>query len=382
MKSKRTLSSVKREKTQVVKQYKLKNTAKDTLQTSEDRFQSLFELAPDAIYTLSNKGIFTDLNPAFEEITGFSSQFWIGKSYKDLIYKEDLKIAKKVLTKQTGNESFSPHEFRILTKSGQVILCEFRSKTRQKDGKNAGMLGIFRDVTQRKQEERERDYMLGIASHELKTPLATIKAFSQILKKRLEKENGKKEHIRYIDRIDQHVNRLTKLIGDMLDVNRIRAGKIELKEDIFDFDELVEDVVLDLQTLVESHIITVKGKTNTYIQADKDRISRVLLNLLSNAVKYSPKADSVILKLSSTKKEVHVQIIDFGIGIPDNMKHRVFEPFTHITSKTRGSIPSVGLGLYISLQLVKSHGGSLWFDTEVGKGSTFHVTLPIKSNVT
>lgn len=365
-------------KAQAVRELQSRQLAQEELKISEERFRGLFELAPDAIYNISNAGKFIQLNPAFERITGFSIDEWVGRSYKELIFKEDLKRARAVFSPSDGIESYTPYELRVKTKSGQLIVCEFRSKTREKRGRTIGTLGIFRDISLRKQEEKERNYMLGIASHELKTPLATIKAFSQILKKRLQKEEGQDEKIKYVDRIDQHVNRLTKLIGDMLDITRIRAGKIELKEDIFDIDELISDVVSDLQTTVESHKLRVKGKADTYIQADKDRISRVLLNLLSNAVKYSPKANEVIVTIHSTKKTVGIDITDFGIGIPNNMKERVFEPFTHIQTKTRGSIPSVGLGLYISSQLTRSHGGKIWFETEVGKGSTFHIQLPIK----
>ena len=347
------------------------------LKRSEERFRSLVELAPDAIYSLSKEGFFTELNPAFKRITGWSFQKWIGRSFRDIVHKNDLEKAEEEFRKGLMGHTSSPYELRIKTKSGNYIVCEFRSKPRIKDGEVIGKLGIFRDVTTRKQEERERDYMLGIASHELKTPLATIKAFSQILKKRLVNNDQDTQYIQYVDRIDQHTDKLTKLIGDMLDLTRIRAGRVELKDDIFAFDEMISEILSDMQETVTSHTIELQGKTGTYIQADKERISRVILNVLSNAIKYSPRADKVIVSLKASRSSITVQVKDFGIGIPDETRDSVFEPFTHIVSNTRGKIPSVGLGLYISSQLVKLQGGRIWFESMVGKGTTFYVQLPI-----
>lgn len=350
--------------------------AEEELQKSKERFRTLFELAPDVIYSVDDYGNFVELNEAFERTTGFRRAEWIGKSYKDLTHPGDLEFARKKFEEGIGGKSSEPYELRVRTITGKYIVAEFRSKPRKVDDKIEGKLGIFRDITERKHEERQRNYMLGIASHELRTPLASIKVFIQILQKKFT-NTGNEEYLPYLTKIDGQIGKLTKIISDLLDIERIRAGKLEVVFEIFDFDELVKETVDELQPNYQ-HRLIIKGKTGRHIQGDRARIGRVITNLLTNAVKYSPEKKRVLLSLTARPKNVTLSIQDFGIGISKENIDKIFEPFYHANSDDKKKIPSVGLGLYISSEIVNVHNGKIWVESKVGKGSTFYITLPIK----
>lgn len=221
--------------------------------------------------------------------------------------------------------------------------------------------------------------MLGIASHEFKTPLASIKIFTQILQKQL-RHTRSKQYLLYLAKIDHQINKLTKMVSDLLDIERIKAGRLEVLREIFEFDEMVKETIEELQPAFGTHKIVLQGKANRYIMGDKGRISRVLINLISNAVKYSPGKNRVIISVSSTSRSVTVGVQDFGIGIPPEQKDKIFEPFSKASSSDNKKIPTTGLGLYISSELVKVHGGKIWVESTQSKGSTFYITLPLKSS--
>lgn len=353
--------------------------AEEELQRSNERFRTLFELAPDVIYSVDDDGNFAELNEAFEKVTGFRRVEWIGKNYRDLTHPDDLALAKKKFKEGIGGRVSKPYVLRIRTSTGRYIFAEFISKPRKLGGKIEGKLGIFRDITERKHEELQRNYMLGIASHELRTPLASIKVFNQILERKFITQK-QKEYLPYIKKIDGQIGKLTKLISDLLDIERIRAGRLEVISEIFDFDALVYEVVEELQPNY-SHKLIVKGKAGKYMQGDRGRIGRVITNLITNAVKYSPGKKKVIISLNSSAKSINISIKDFGIGIPKENIDKIFEPFYHSNSEDKKKIPSVGLGLYISSELANVHKGKIWVESEVGKGSTFFLTLPIKPNL-
>lgn len=350
--------------------------AEDLLQKSEERFRALFELAPDVIYSISGNGQFTELNEVFEKITGFKRADWIGKSYKELTHPDDVPFAQKKFEEGIKGNTSEAYELRIKTSLGKYITAEFRSKPRNIDGKVDGKLGIFRDITERKREEKQQNYMLGIASHELRTPLASMKVSTQIMKKKF--ANTKNEiYLTYVEKIENQINKLTKLISDLLDIERIKAGKLEVIYEIFYFDKLAKEIVDELQSNYQ-HKFIIKGQTGRYIKADRGRIGRILTNLLTNAVKYSPGKKKVIITLSSNIKSVTVCIRDFGIGIPKTNLEKIFEPFYQANTDDKKKIPSIGLGLYISSELAGVHNGKIWVESESGQGSSFYLNLPIK----
>lgn len=342
------------------------------LKSREERYKKLIDLAPDVIYTIDKKGIITGLNRSFKKMTGWDTSKWIGKSYKEIVAEGDIKKAEEKFTEAFKKGSAGPYELTLLTRYGRKIIAEFRSRVIDDGRGKSEKIGIFRDITQRKKEEEYNASLMGIVSHELKTPLAVISVLLSSKKRRRGALN--KESIEHINKIDYQINKLTKLISSLLDVTKIRRGRLELSRKAFSIDRLVREVAKDMERTVENRKIILKGRSGKYVKADRDRMEEVFVNIISNALKYSAEDKDVIITIKSLKNRVSISIQDFGIGISKENLERIFEPFYRIERHIR--IPSTGLGLYISSEIVKAHNGEIKAYSSLGKGSTFVVILP------
>lgn len=226
-------------------------------------------------------------------------------------------------------------------------------------------------MTHHKELERRKDEFISIASHEFKTPLTTIKIFTQILMQYLA---GDKKTSGYLIKVNNQVDQLTNLVNDMLDVSRIQSGKLALQKEEFNLYKLIKEAVEDIQDTTEQQIILTGQQVK--IVADKFRINQVIINLLSNAVKYSSRTNPVKVNLSSQKDFISVSVADSGIGIRKSNQKKIFEPFFQSENKMRPSASGLGLGLYISKEIIQRHGGKISVDSATGKGSTFTFNLP------
>jgi two-component system CheB/CheR fusion protein len=238
-----------------------------------------------------------------------------------------------------------------------------------------GVVVSHMDITERKRVERQKDDFVGIASHELKTPVTSLKAYAQVLQSRF-KKGGDRRSADLLEKMNLQLDRLTDLITDLLDVTKIEAGKLVFHEATYDFDTLVNEVVEETQRTTDKHRIVVRGSVGRPVFGDRERVGQVLVNLLSNALKYSPHSETVIVELKPEKTQFTVNVQDFGVGIPGDNKERVFGRFVRISGPHRDTFPGLGLGLYITKQLVTRMGGSISVESVEGKGSTFSFTLP------
>ncbi|HYD35220.1 MAG TPA: PAS domain S-box protein [Vitreimonas sp.] len=221
-----------------------------------------------------------------------------------------------------------------------------------------------------------RDEFISIASHELKTPLTSIKAFVQLLQKRFRNSNDLKSQS-FIEKVHVQIDKLTQLVTDLLDVTKIQAGKLSYNIVSFDIGELVKTVCADFQDTIDTHTITCQV-LSVQVEADKDKITQVLTNFLSNAVKYSPNAKAIEVIVSTKSQHVRVAVKDHGIGIAKEHLPKVFERFFRAGDKEAGTMSSLGLGLYISSEIIKDHDGKIGVLSAKGKGSTFYFELPLK----
>lgn len=221
-----------------------------------------------------------------------------------------------------------------------------------------------------------RDDFISVASHELKTPITSVKMFTQILRKHSE-QIGDLKAVTHLSKMDKQLNKLTELIYDLLNVSKIQAGRMEFREELFEFDEAVKEIVDILQQSETKHKIQIQGHASKKVRGDQERIGQVINNLISNAIKYSPKSDKVIIKIRSDKDNVYAAVQDFGIGMQEAHLSRIFERFYRVYDTTDKTFPGLGIGLYISSEIVKRHGGKFWVDSSIGKGSTFHFSIPI-----
>jgi PAS domain S-box-containing protein len=219
----------------------------------------------------------------------------------------------------------------------------------------------------------KKDEFIGLASHELKTPLTSISGYLQILSRLNIGDKGQ----RFVDKTIQQVKKLTGLVSDLLDVSKIEAGKLQLKQEEFDITTVVKDAIELIQYSTDKYHINLHSDINgCMIYADSQRIEQVIINLLTNAIKYSPGADKVEVFISNSETEVKIGVQDFGLGIaPDKLKH-VFSRFYRIDDVSP-NISGLGIGLYLSHEIISRHNGKLWVESEPGRGSIFWFTLPV-----
>jgi PAS domain S-box-containing protein len=283
-------------------------------------------------------------------------------------------LLEKILPNKTFFQDFEiEHDFPEIGK--RIVLLNAR-KIIQKNHNVPMILLAIEDVTEKKHIEQQKDDFISIASHELKTPVTSMKAYTQLLQKHPLITNDKKASF-MLAKMDSQMNRLTELVASFMNVYKMRTGKLRLKKERFQLEELISEVVANFQYTISSHIVERTDATKVKVYADKARIHQVLVNLISNAIKYSPEADKVIVSQKPEVGKVTVSVQDFGMGIPKEEQKRIYERFFRAKGKKEGDIPGLGLGLFISTEIVKQHGGELWVNSTEGKGSTFFFTLPI-----
>lgn len=237
-------------------------------------------------------------------------------------------------------------------------------------------------VSERTMYERKKDEFISVASHELKTPITSIKTFTQTLQVMFERK-GDKQSSAHMSRMNRQIDRLNRLVVKLLDLTRIQEGRITLQKEKFNIGSLMREIVEEVSETTH-HKIEIKGDTRLNIIADRDRIGRVLTNLLSNAADYSPKADKIVVRLKKKDGELSIAVRDFGIGIAKEDLGHVFNRFYRAenanSTKNPARTDKLGLGLYIAKEIVSLHGGKLWVKSNQGtrSGSTFYLTLPLK----
>lgn len=244
------------------------------------------------------------------------------------------------------------------------------------EGEIYAILHAAIDVTKQVHLQKQKDEFLGIASHELKTPVTSIKAYAQVLERMIRNEGDEKK-ANMVRKMDLQLNRLTGLIGDLLDVTKIQSGKMTHNPVRFDFDLQIQEIIEEMQHTTMQHQIRFELKTNSIVNADKERIGQVITNFLSNAIKYSTDSQHINVKSYKQNNELILSVQDYGIGISKDLQHLIFDQFYRVDGNLQHTYPGLGLGLYISSEIIKNEGGRIWIDSDEGKGSTFCFALKV-----
>lgn len=240
------------------------------------------------------------------------------------------------------------------------------------------ILIAIEDITEKKEIDRRKDDFLSIASHELKTPLTTIKGFVQLLE-RMIPEGSSEKFVATLQKVSSNVDRLNNLIVELLDTSKIQSGNIEIHKEPFDIDRLIRDTIDGLTLASPTHSINVKSDTGADVLGDELQISQVINNLVSNAIKYSPGKTEIDVYCNRVGNFVKISVTDYGMGISQQDQLKIFERFFRVRDIQK-KFPGMGIGLYISHEIVANHEGTLWVESEIGFGSTFNFTLPILNN--
>lgn len=220
---------------------------------------------------------------------------------------------------------------------------------------------------------RRREEFTSMVVHEFHNPLSVIVGYGQMAHREAQEDKGIGPQV--IDKMLGQATRLKRLVEDLSDVSLIEAGKFQILKTRCDLTETTRDVVEQQQSTTARHVIISAAQKPILGNWDCERLSQALSNLINNAIKYSPDGGEINVRLAETGKEVTVSVSDQGIGIVPEDIPQLFQPFSKLYREQR--IKGTGLGLYITKAIVEAHGGRIWVESEIGKGSTFYFSLPI-----
>ena len=355
-----------------------RKTKEQIIKENEERFRALVQNSFDVITVFNKDGIITYQSGSIERVLGYPAKERLGKNIyeKSTVYPEDCKIEKELFQKclDTPNK-YILGEYRVMHADGSFRIMEGGVINLLNNSSVKGFIKNCRDVTERRSIEKQKEEFIGVASHELKTPVTSIKAYTQILHETLlEKKDFVSADL--LLRMDHQIDKLTTLIKDLLDVTKITEGKLVLKNEKFDLNDLVKEIVEEMQVTSKNHKIIKELGDIKLIIADKERTAQVIVNLISNAIKYSPMADKIIIKTFVEGEDVVIGVQDFGIGISKEMQGKLFNRFFRVLDESTSTFPGMGLGLFISTEIVKRQNGRIWVESTPNKGSTFCFTLP------
>ncbi len=330
---------------------------------------------PQIASTASPDGSATYFNQFFLDYSGFTDEEALLWGWEKLVNPEQLELFKKtwanclethedfgmeILLKRKSDDSFRWHLSRAV-----AILDD--------DSKVVSWVGAAVDIHDQKTKEQAKDEFIAIASHELKTPLTTAKAYIQLLGMGMKQTDNK--DLIFVEKAGASIDRLNDLISELLDVSKIQNGKLDLNISPFDFNAMIRGAVESIQYVSPDHELLISGNIDTTIKGDKDRLAQVVINLLSNAVKYSPKSNTVFIHMEQKKGAVTVSVKDTGIGIPRKSLEKIFERY-YREEQRAVHFQGLGIGLFISHEIIERHTGKIWAESELEKGSTFYFTIP------
>ncbi|TXT56384.1 MAG: Signal transduction histidine kinase [Promethearchaeota archaeon] len=374
--------------------------AERRLKESEEKFRKIAEQSILSIIILQEDRV-RYINKPFADLVGYSKEEikdWEPSEYKKLIHPEDRhSIVEQAKKKQDGEPNIKSHyRFRMIRKTGEIIWVENYSKTITYEGKSANFITLA-DITEKKKaeeiikeenkklkklDEMRREFV-NRASHELKTPLTSVHGAIQLLDKFYKKEFSEKSED-LLELAYRGTKRLKSLIYSLLDVSRLEADKFNLEKEEADLVKIINDCIEDLEYLIEDRKMNIEFdyEDKIYLMIDKIRIEQVIINLISNAVKNTPINGYIKIKVEKEDTAVQLSVKDNGIGLTEEEMKVLFKKFNKIERYDKNmeiSSEGTGLGLYISKEIVESHGGKIWARSEGRyKGSVFFVKLPLQ----
>lgn len=244
------------------------------------------------------------------------------------------------------------------------------------NGKLSHFSGLIIDVTEQKQDEMRKNDFIGMVSHELKTPLTSLSAYTQMLYNKA-RNNDDSFTAGALEKVNTQVKKMSTMINGFLNVSRLESGKIVLNKQEFRADELAQEMINDTLITAGSHSITLNYAEPIMVNADKDKIASVISNLLSNAIKYSPRGKSIQVACRRDGNMARFSVTDEGMGVKPHDIEKIFDRYYRVESSHTQTISGFGIGLYLCAEIVQRHDGRIWLESGIGKGSTFYFTLPV-----
>lgn len=320
----------------------------------------------DGFFALDREWRFTYANRAFEIYERKKRKEVMGKKIWEA-FPESFVAPNHYFSKyQEAVKNNRPLEFEEMTDNKWFEVRVFPDKY--------GLSVFYRDITDRKLFDERKDEFIRMASHELKTPITSLRLYGELLSEQLSDPEMKV----YADRLIDQADKLAKLVTEMLDLSRIQLGKLTFRKRPFDLVAATRDLIKPLATGRDTHRVELELKTRTApVRGDRERLRQVITNLIDNAIKYSPGKDQVIVTISREGQRVRLGVRDFGVGVDPAYKQRLFDRFYQATGSKESAFPGLGIGLYISKAIAEKHDGDIEVESELGKGATFSLILPL-----
>jgi PAS domain S-box-containing protein len=333
---------------------------------------------PDGLLVVNEEGEVELISPLVETFFNKKKEEIIGKNiFKISSDKVDLKLLFSILKNKKGIK----HVFRQEVQLAKDLFVEVTSSRFEFDKKN-GVLVILHNISREKLIERMKTEFVSIAAHQLRTPLSAIK---WSLKMILDGDVGKvtEEQKDLLDKTYLSNERMINLINDLLNVTRIEEGRFLYKPELTQIEELIDKVILELEGPINIKKAKVNFKKSlkplSLTKIDKEKMNLVIHNLLENALKYTISSKSIIdISLEQKKDDIIFKITDNGVGIPKDQQDRIFTKFFRGDNVVKLETEGSGLGLYTTKNIIESHGGKIWFESEENKGTTFYFSIPLK----
>jgi PAS domain S-box-containing protein len=356
-----------------------------TVRASEQRIASIIEATQDAFIGIDLRGRICDWNSAAEKMLGWRRDEALGRSLGELVLPERKREPARLTLKrfhETGQiDILGQHiESAMLARDGREIPVEL---TTGLAGAGGGVfLSLFlHDITERKEIARMKDEFVATVSHELRTPLTAISASLALLADGMAGELPADAR-GLVAVANASSGRLVRLIGDVLDIQKMEAGRMGFERAVQPLMPVAESAVASMQSVAAQAGVTLAcvaapGADALVAEVDRDRLAQVLTNLLSNAIKFSEPGTMVRTRLEAYGDCARLAVVDEGAGIPEAFRARVFQRFAQADGADSRRQGGTGLGLSICKTIVEEHGGNIWFDSAEGMGTTFYVELPL-----
>ncbi len=360
-------------------QSEIQNRTNEQLAGSEQRLQGILDTMAEGVGIIDLQGRLTYANTMAQKILGLTHDEIQTRTYHDPKW-QNLRLDGTPLPDEE-------HPMSVMMRTGQPVydmeigvqppdrerfyISINAAPLHGKDGKLSGGIGTFMDVTRRRKLIMRQDEFISVVSHELKTPLTGLKGALQILERTGEGPSPARPKL--LEQANRSINKITRLVEDLLNFSRVAEGQLRLSKSVFPIVSLIKEASQFLR-LSASFNLLIEGDEQILVEADRDRIEQVLINLFNNAFKYAPESKDIRIKFESNATEVKVSVSDNGPGISPERQAHVFERYYQ---GERLQNTGLGLGLYISSEIVKRHGGRIGVNSTPGEGSTFWFTLPL-----
>ena len=368
------------------------NLLVEELTKSEQRYQTLANISPVGIFKTDTQGKTTYVNPTWTTISGLSAEEAMGFGWLKVVHPDDVDRIQENWKKATEHLSKNTADYRFIHADGSVVWVIGQAVPElNSDNQIIGYVGTITDITERKQIEdlrmavekaesadKLKSAFLATMSHELRTPLNSIIGFTGILLQKLVGPLGEEQE-KQLKMVQGSARHLLDLINDVLDISKIEAGEIEIRNEKLEFEKVILKSVEKILPLAEKKGLKVTTGISSSIGeiiSDQRRLEQVMLNLLSNAVKFTDQGE-INIKSKVIDGQIMTSVRDSGIGIKPENVETLFIPFKQIDSGLTRQYEGTGLGLSICKRIVELLGGRIWVESEFGKGSTFIFTLPI-----